>query len=62
MTADLVEGPIIDQDVERVRLSDGADILVRKGRDIERKVLSRAVGYHLADRVFLSGNKTVVFN
>jgi len=62
VTADLDEGPIIDQDVERVRHSDGADILVRKGRDIERKVLSRAVGYHLADRVFLSGNKTVVFN
>jgi formyltetrahydrofolate deformylase len=61
VTADLDEGPIIEQDVERVGHSDGADILVRKGRDIERKVLSRAVGYHLADRVFLSGNKTVVF-
>ena len=61
VTADLDEGPIIEQDVERVRHSDAADILVRKGRDIERKVLSRAVGYHLADRVFLSGSKTVVF-
>ncbi|MEO6625624.1 MAG: formyltetrahydrofolate deformylase, partial [Burkholderiaceae bacterium] len=61
VTADLDEGPIIEQDVERVRHCDAADILVRKGRDIERKVLSRAVGYHLADRVFLSGPKTVVF-
>ena len=61
VTGDLDEGPIIEQDVERVRHSDAADILVRKGRDIERKVLSRAVGYHLADRVFLSGSKTVVF-
>ncbi len=61
VTGDLDEGPIIEQDVERVRHSDSADILVRKGRDIERKVLSRAVGYHLEDRVFLSGSKTVVF-
>jgi formyltetrahydrofolate deformylase len=61
VTGDLDEGPIIEQDVEPVRHSDGADILVRKGRDIERKALSRSVGYHLADRVFLSGSKTVVF-
>lgn len=61
VTADLDEGPIIDQDVERVRHSDTAETLVRKGRDIERRVLSRAVGYHLADRVFLNGTKTVVF-
>lgn len=61
VTADLDEGPIIEQDVDRVRHTDAADILVRKGRDIERKVLSSAVGYHLADRVFLSGTKTVVF-
>ena len=61
VTADLDEGPIIEQDVERVRHSDAPDILVRKGRDIERRVLSRAVGYHLADRVFLNGSKTVIF-
>lgn len=61
VTADFDEGSIIEQDVERVRHRDAADTLVRKGRDIERKVLSRAVGYHLADRVFLSGAKTVVF-
>ena len=62
VTADLDEGPVIEQDVERVRHTDTPDLLVRKGRDIERRVLSRAVGYHLADRVFLSGSKTVIFS
>jgi formyltetrahydrofolate deformylase len=61
VTADLDEGPIIEQDVERVCHSDQPEVLVRKGRDIERRVLSRAVGYHLADRVFMNGSKTVVF-
>lgn len=61
VTADLDEGPIIDQDVERVSHNDAPDDLVRKGRDIERRVLSRAVRYHLDDRVILNGTKTVVF-
>ena len=61
VTVDLDEGPIIEQDIERVRHSDTPDLLVRKGRDIERRVLSRAVGYHVTDRVFLNGTKTVVF-
>ena len=61
VTADLDEGPIIEQDVERISHSDTAEDLVRKGRDIERRVLSRAVGLHLDGRVILNGDKTVVF-
>ncbi len=61
VTTDLDEGPIIDQDVERVSHDDSPDDLVRKGRDIERRVLSRAVRYHIEDRVILNGQKTVVF-
>ena len=60
-TADLDEGPIIDQDVERISHRDSPDDLIRKGRDIERRVLARAVRYHLEDRVLLHGSKTVVF-
>ncbi len=61
VTADLDEGPIIEQDVERITHGDTPDDLVRKGRDIERRVLARAVRYHLEDRVILNGSKTVVF-
>jgi formyltetrahydrofolate deformylase len=61
VTADLDEGPIIHQDVEATSHSDAADDLVRKGRDIERRVLAEAVRLHLADRVLVNGNKTVVF-
>jgi formyltetrahydrofolate deformylase len=61
VTADLDEGPIIHQDVEAISHADSPDDLVRKGRDIERRVLARAVHYHLEDRVLLNGNKTVVF-
>ncbi|WP_026440301.1 formyltetrahydrofolate deformylase [Acidocella facilis] len=61
VTADLDEGPIIEQDVERISHADTPDDLVRKGRDIERRVLARAVRYHLQDRVILNGSKTVVF-
>lgn len=61
VTADLDEGPIIHQDVEAISHADSADDLVRKGRDIERRVLARAVHYHLEDRVLLNGNKTVIF-
>jgi formyltetrahydrofolate deformylase len=61
VTADLDEGPIIEQDVERMSHADTPDDLVRKGRDIERRVLARAVRYHLEDRVILNGKKTVVF-
>jgi formyltetrahydrofolate deformylase len=61
VTRDLDEGPIIDQDVERISHRDTPDGLVRKGRDIERRVLARAVRHHLEDRVILNGRKTVVF-
>jgi formyltetrahydrofolate deformylase len=61
VTQDLDEGPIIDQDVERISHRDTPDDLVRKGRDIERRVLARAIRYHLEDRVILNGRKTVVF-
>ena len=61
VTSDLDEGPIIAQDVEAALHSDTPDDLVRKGRDIERRVLARAVSYHLDDRVLINGNKTVVF-
>jgi len=62
VTADLDEGPIIEQDVERISHADTPEDLVRKGRDIERRVLARAVRYHLEDRVILNGGKTVVFS
>lgn len=61
VTADLDEGPIIYQDVEAVTHSDRPTELVRKGRDIERRVLAEAVRLHLQDRVLLNADKTVVF-
>lgn len=61
VTSDLDEGPIIEQDVERISHQDSPDDLVRKGRDIERRVLARALAWHLQDRVILNGHKTVVF-
>jgi formyltetrahydrofolate deformylase len=60
VTADLDEGPIIHQDVEPISHADTPDDLVRKGRDIERRVLAEAVRLHLADRVLMNGGKTVV--
>src|SRR5579862_357240 len=61
VTRDLDEGPIVDQDVERISHRDTPEDLVRKGRDIERRVLARAVRHHLEDRVILNGRKSVVF-
>ncbi|RMF07632.1 MAG: formyltetrahydrofolate deformylase [Alphaproteobacteria bacterium] len=61
VTRDLDEGPIIAQDVEPITHADSPDDLVRKGRDIERRVLSRAVAHILEDRVLMNGSKTVVF-
>ncbi len=61
VTGDLDEGPIIEQDVERISHRDTPEDLVRKGRDIERRVLARAVRYVLEDRVIANGRKTVVF-
>jgi formyltetrahydrofolate deformylase len=61
VTPDLDEGPIIEQDVERITHKDTPDELVRQGRDIERRVLCRALLWHLEDRVLLNGTRTVVF-
>ena len=61
VTSDLDEGPIIEQDVERISHRDTPDDLVRKGRDIERRVLARAIANVLEDRVLLNDGKTVVF-
>ncbi|GAB5374181.1 MAG: formyltetrahydrofolate deformylase [Acuticoccus sp.] len=62
VTADLDEGPIIAQDVEPVSHADTPDDLIAKGRDIERRVLSRAVRLHLERRVLPNGARTVVFD
>ena len=61
VTTDLDEGPIIEQDVERVSHQDLPDDLIRKGRDIERRVLARAVAFHLDGRALPNGATTVVF-
>ncbi|WP_027212634.1 formyltetrahydrofolate deformylase [Burkholderia sp. WSM2232] len=61
VTGDLDEGPIIHQDVEQINHADMPEDLIRKGRDIERRVLSEAVRLHVEDRVLLSGRKTIVF-
>ncbi len=60
VTADLDEGPIIEQDVVRCSHRDRVADLVRKGRDLEKLVLARAVRWHLDDRILVYGNKTVV--
>ena len=61
MTEDLDEGPIIEQDVIRVSHHESVRELQRKGADVERLVLSRAVAWHCDDRVIRDGNTTVVF-
>jgi len=57
----LDDGPIIEQDVIRVSHRDSVDDLIQKGRDLEKGVLSRAVRWHIENRILLYGNKTVVF-
>ena len=61
VTADLDEGPIIEQDVERVDHSLGPDEITAVGRDVESVVLARAVRWHVQHRVLMNGHKTVVF-
>jgi len=61
-TAELDEGPIIEQDVVRCSHRDSVQDLVRKGRDLEKVVLARAVRWHLDDRILVYDNKTVVFS
>ena len=62
VTADLDQGPIIEQDVHRVTHRQSVIELRAIGRDIERNVLARAVNWHVQNRVIVTGNKTVVFN
>lgn len=62
VTSELDEGPIIEQDVERVNHSMTAGQLAVIGQDIERRVLARAVRYHAEDRVLVVGSKTIVFS
>lgn len=61
VTADLDEGPIIHQDVEAITHADSPQELVRKGRDIERRVLAEAVRLHIEERVLQNASRTVVF-
>jgi formyltetrahydrofolate deformylase len=61
VTADLDEGPIIAQDVEHITHADTPENLVQKGRNIEQRVLARAVGYHIEQRVLLNQGTTIVF-
>jgi formyltetrahydrofolate deformylase len=61
VTAELDEGPIIEQAIARVTHRDSVEDLKRMGRDLERQVLARAVLWHLEDRVIVDGRKTIVF-
>lgn len=61
VTADLDEGPIIEQDIVRVTHAQSGEDYVSLGRDVESQVLARAVHAHIHRRVFINGNKTVVF-
>ncbi len=61
VTCDLDEGPIIRQDVELVTHADSPEDMVRKGRDVERRVLAGAVRDHLEQRVLIDGHRTIVF-
>ena len=62
VTAELDAGPIIEQDVGRVTHRDAVEDLKHLGRDLERRVLTRAVRWHCEDRIIVHGNKTVVFS
>lgn len=62
VTQELDQGPIIAQDVAQVSHRDSVADLIRKGRDLERTVLARAVRAHLDDRVLAYGRRTVVFD
>jgi formyltetrahydrofolate deformylase len=62
VTEVLDDGPIIEQDVVRISHRDTVEELVQKGRDLEKVVLSRAVRWHIENRILLYGNKTVIFD
>jgi len=62
VTPNLDAGPIIEQDVTRVTHKDSVKDMIRKGKDLEKSVLSRAIWHHLQNRILAYNNKTVVFN
>ena len=62
VTKDLDDGPIIEQDIIRISHKDSVNDLVRKGRDLERLILARALQYHSEHRILVHGKKTIVFN
>jgi formyltetrahydrofolate deformylase len=62
VTADLDDGPIIEQDVAHVNHAATPEQLIALGRDIERRVLSRAVSLYAEDRIFIVGQRTVIFS
>ena len=62
VTNDLDEGPIIEQDVARVKHTHTAEEMVVMGRDVESRVLARAVSWHVQHRVMLDGSRTIVFD
>jgi formyltetrahydrofolate deformylase len=62
VTAELDAGPIIEQDVARVRHHNSVDDLVQMGQDVEKVVLSKAIKYHVQRKVMVMGNKTIIFN
>jgi formyltetrahydrofolate deformylase len=62
VTEVLDDGPIIEQDVVRISHRDTLEDLIQKGRDLEKVVLSRAVRWHIENRILLYGNKTVIFD
>lgn len=62
VTEVLDDGPIIEQDVARISHRDSVEDLIQKGRDLEKVVLSRAVRWHIENRILVYGNRTVVFN
>ena len=62
VTKDLDEGPIIEQDVAHVSHASNPEELIAIGRDIERRVLAKAVKLYAEDRIFIVGNRTVIFN
>ncbi len=62
VTEDLDQGPIIEQDVTRITHRDSIQDMIRKGRDLERQVLSQAIRLHLQHRILTYGNRTIIFN
>src|SRR5690625_2202869 len=62
VTNDLDEGPIIEQDIERVDHRDHVEDLKKIGQQVERRVLARAIQWHLEDRIIVQDNKTIVFH